>query len=678
MNNAHGLNQDKRENGTVSTLDAEECIEISIIGNPNVGKTSLFNILTGAKQYVANWPGVTVEKKIGYFKYKDRTFKLVDLPGVYTLSAKSEDEKVAKDYVLNKSYQIVILVADALNLESSMFLLLQLLEMDANIILVINAIDEAKEKGRIIDPSPITKTLNIPVVLTSARTGEGIEELLEVIYNYSKPKSRVKTRIKYPPNVEKFIEFFQELINKYPEIATNYSGYLENDWLPVYLLEFGNEDLKLPKSFLKELEKSFDLEKLQKEYTKWKLDFISYLVSSSIINEGIDWSLRDILDHVLTHKVLGILIYIFAMFAIFSLTFNLAQPLSDLLELAFTSVGNFLSNVIPVPWLNSLVVDGIIGGLGGVLVFIPQIFILFFFLGFLEESGYLPRAAFLVDRIARNFGLSGRSFMSIILGFGCNVPAIISTKTIANKKERLALTLSLPFASCSARLPVYILLIGTFFPSNAALVLLLIYLSSIVLVLVSSKFLQKFITQSEDIPFIIELPRFRMPTFKNLAIYTWNRGKHFLQKAGSIILIATIIIWALSFFPNFGQDINNSYAAGIGKVFEPLTKHLGWDWRINTGLVFGVAAKEVVVSSYSTLFNVGEDSLSYALQNVLSPASALALIFFVLAYVPCFATLATIKSETNSWKWPIFTLVYTTAVAYVIANAVYFIGGIFL
>jgi len=683
MNKGHDQSQDHESSNTnVLTLDTgqNQNIEISIIGNPNVGKTSLFNILTGAKQYVANWPGVTVEKKVGTFKYKDATFKLVDLPGVYTLSSKSEDEKVAKDYIINKNYEIVILVADALNLESSMFLLLQLLEMNVNIILAINAIDEAKEKGRIIVPSPIIKTLNIPVVLTSARTGEGIDELLEVIYKYSlsKTKSRVKTRIKYPPNIDKFIQSFMELASNYPEIKINYSNYLENNWLPVYFLEFGNEDLNLPKSFLKELETLFDLDNLRAEYTKWKLDFISYLVSSSIINEGIDWSLRDILDHVLTHKVLGILIYIFAMFAVFSLTFNLAQPLSDLLELAFTSAGNYLSKVIPIPWLNSLVVEGVICGVGGVLVFIPQIFILFFFLGFLEESGYLPRAAFLVDRIARSFGLSGRSFMSIILGFGCNVPAIISTKTIANKKERLALILSLPFASCSAKLPVYILLIGTFFSSNAALVLLLIYLSSIVLVLVSSKFLQRFITQSEDIPFIIELPRFRMPTFKNLAIYTWNRGKHFLQKAGGIILVATIIIWALSFFPNFGQDINSSYAAGIGKVFEPLTKHLGWDWRINTGLVFGIAAKEVVVSSYSTLFNVGEGSLSFALQNVLTPASALALIFFVLAYVPCFATLATIKSETNSWKWPIFTLFYTTVIAYLIANVVFFIGGIFI
>ncbi|MGY4686702.1 ferrous iron transport protein B [Petrotoga sp. DB-2] len=660
----------------VETVDKEA--EISIIGNPNVGKTSLFNLLTGTKQYVANWPGVTVEKKIGSFKYKGKTFKLVDLPGVYTLSAKSEDERVAKDYLISNTSEIVIVVADALNLESSMFLLFQLIEIGVKTILVINSVDEAREKGRIIDPSPISKTLNIPVILTSAKTGEGKEELLEEAYKLSKEKNLTKKKIMYPEEIENFINFFQDKVSKFPKISSKYQNYIDSSWLPIYFLEFGSEDLELPQDFLTELKENFDIEELKNKYLNWKFNFISYLVSSSIIKEGIDWSLRDILDHVFTHKILGILIYVFALFAVFSLTFSLAQPLSDLLDSTFTFLGNSISEFVTIPWLESLLVDGVIAGVGGVLVFIPQIFILFFFLGFLEESGYLPRAAFLVDRIARNFGLSGRSFMSIILGFGCNVPAIISTKTIANKKERLALILSLPFASCSARLPVYILLISAFFSTHAATIMLLVYLSSIALVLISSKFLQRFITQSEDIPFIIELPRFRMPTLKNLSIYTWNRGKHFLQKAGGIILIATVLIWFLSFFPNFGTDINSSFAASIGRVFEPLTNHLGWDWRINTGLIFGVAAKEIVVSSYATIFNVGEGSLTYALQNALTPASALALIFFVMAYIPCFATLATIKAETNGWRWAVFSFIYTTVVAYLIANLVFFVGGIFL
>lgn len=665
-------------NSEDTNLVVDKEFEISIIGNPNVGKTSLFNLLTGSRQYVANWPGVTVEKKIGSFKYKEKVFKLVDLPGVYTLSAKSEDERVAKDYIISKSSEIVIVVADALNLESSMYLLFQLIEIGTNVVLVINAVDEAREKGRVIDPDPISKTLNIPVILTSAKTGEGKEELLEEIYKLSKENKIIKSKIKYPEEIESFINFFNESYSQYTNELTQTEIFANNSWNPIHFLEFGEEDLNLSNDFLEILRNRFDLVELKNKYLNWKFNFITYLASSSIIKEGIDWSFRDILDHVFTHKVLGILIYVFALFAVFSLTFSLAQPLSDILEGGFTFLGDSLAGFISIPWLESLVVDGIIAGVGGVLVFLPQIFILFFFLGFLEESGYLPRAAFLVDRIARSFGLSGRSFMSVILGFGCNVPAIISTKAIANKKERLALILSLPFASCSARLPVYILLISAFFSSQAATVMLLVYFSSILLVLLSSKLLQRFITQSENIPFIIELPRFRMPTLKNLSIYTWNRGKHFLQKAGGIILIATILIWFLSFFPNFGTDINNSFAAYIGRVFEPFTNHLGWDWRINTGLVFGVAAKEIVVSSYSTIFNVAEGNLTFALQNALTPQSALALIFFVLAYIPCFAVLATIKIETNGWKWPIFSLVYTTFVAYIIANVVFYIGGIFL
>ncbi|MDK2812303.1 MAG: ferrous iron transport protein, partial [Petrotoga sp.] len=344
----------------VETVNKEA--EISIIGNPNVGKTSLFNLLTGTKQYVANWPGVTVEKKVGNFKYKGKTFKLVDLPGVYTLSAKSEDERVAKDYLISNSSEIVIVVADALNLESSMFLLFQLIEIGVKTILVINAVDEAREKGRIIDPSPISKTLNIPVILTSAKTGEGKEELLEEAYNLSKEKNLTEKKIMYPEEIENFIEFFQDKVSKYPKISSKYQNYIDSSWLPIYFLEFGNEDLELSKDFLAELKENFDIEELKNKYLNWKFNFISYLVSSSIIKEGIDWSLRDILDHVFTHKVLGILIYVFALFAVFSLTFSLAQPLSDLLDSAFTFLGNSISGLVTVPWLESLLVDGVIAG----------------------------------------------------------------------------------------------------------------------------------------------------------------------------------------------------------------------------------------------------------------------------------------------------------------------------
>lgn len=646
--------------------------EIAIIGNPNVGKTSIFNIITGSRQYIANWPGVTVEKKVGSFSYKGHHFKLVDLPGIYTLSAQSDDEKVARDYLINESPDAVVVVADSLNLERSVYLLMQILEMNLPVILAINSIDEAESKGKIINPSFISKTLNIPVVLTSAKKNIGIGELLDSIHKTAEKKIIPIKNFNYTKEINKFINYFSTKVEKY-DILNSY----DKRWLAIYYLEFGDKNFHFPKELIEEINSRFDINKLKSEFMNWKFSFINSLIKSSVVEEGRSWAMRDILDHVMTHKILGLLIYVVALYFVFSLTFNIASPLSDLIDIGFNYMGNLLNGKISIPWLNSLVIDGIIGGVGGVLIFLPQLFVLFFFMGFLEESGYLPRAAFLVDKLVRKFGLSGRSFMSIILGFGCSVPAIMSTKTIANKKERMALILSIPFASCSARLPVYILLISAFFSKNAATILLLVYISSILLVLLSAKILQVFFIKGEEVPFTIELPRFRMPTLRNLILYSWNRGKHFLEKAGGIILIATIFIWLLSYFPN-NNDISHSYAAYLGKILEPITLHLGWNWQTNISLIFGAVAKEVVASSYMTILNVGQDGITYALQNILTPRSSLALIFFVLSYIPCFATLSVIKQETNSWKWVFFELFYTISVAYILANFVYWIGGIFL
>lgn len=646
--------------------------EVSIIGNPNVGKTSLFNIITGTRQYVANWPGVTVEKKIGSFSYKGHNFKLVDLPGIYTLSACSEDERVARDYFLNESPDAVIIVADALNLERSMHLMIQILEMNLPAVLAINSIDEAEEKGRIINPEVISKTFNIPVILTSAKTMKGIPQLLEAIHRTSEQKKFHDINFQYPVEVNEYIETFKSKAAKYPSL----SGF-DHEWLGIYFLEFGAGSIHTEAELSQSICTSFDMKKLKDIYLNWKYGLIRNLTDMSIVSLGRSWSLRDVLDHVLTHKVLGLLIYLVALFFVFSMTFSIATPLSDLLNLFFSKLSSWAGSVISVPWLKSLVTTGIIEGVGGVLAFIPQIFVLFFFMGFLEESGYLPRAAFLVDKIVRKFGLSGRSFMSIILGFGCNVPAIMSTRTISSTKERLALLLSIPFASCSARLPVYIIIIGAFFPKHAALIMFLLYISSILLVLLSAKLLQVFVTKTDDIPFTIELPRFRLPTAKNLFLYTWEKTEHFLRKASGIILIASILIWFLSYFPS-GSDIQNSFAATIGRSFEFLTRHLGWDWHTNTALVFGVAAKEVIVSTYAATLNTDPAALKDALASSMSPQSALALLYFIMAYIPCFATLSAVKLETASYKWAAFTFIYTIFTAYILANIVFFIGGLIL
>lgn len=643
--------------------------EIALIGNPNVGKTSIFNLLTGTRQYVANWPGVTVERKVGVSNINNTKYRIVDLPGIYTLSANSEDERVARDFFINESPDTVVLIADALNLERTFYLLLQLIEMNLPVILAINSIDEAEEKNKIINTEIISKTFNIPVILTSAKKNTGIDELKDKIEYINKKNEKIYYDLSYPEKISQFIRESKEIFEKDPDLYT-----YNKKWLALNIIEFGLDNILISQEIKNKLDSKYNLNELQELYLNWKFEFINELSETSYLSKGIDWSLRDMLDHVFTHKILGIFIYVLALFMIFSLTFTVSAPLSDLLDMGFGKLGETVSNSIPIDWLSSLLGDGIIGGVGGVLVFIPQIFTLFFFMGFLEESGYLPRAAFLVDKLVRKFGLSGRSFMSIILGFGCNVPAIMSTKAVSNKRERLALILSIPFASCSARLPVYILLISAFFSTNAATIMLLVYISSIFLVLISAKIIELFIKDKENIPFTIEMPRFRMPTLRNLILYTWNKGKHFLEKAGGIILVASILVWLLSYFPNMGQDISTSYAASIGKFFEPVTNHLNWDWRINTGLFFGVAAKEVVVSTYSTLFTGGV-SLVDGLRNALSPQSALALIFFVLAYVPCFATLGVIKSETRSNKLVVFTLIYTTIIAYLLANFVYYVSG---
>jgi len=643
--------------------------EVALIGNPNVGKTSIFNLLTGTRQYVANWPGVTVERKVGISNINGEKYRIVDLPGIYTLSANSEDEKVARDFFINEAPDTVLLIADALNLERTFYLLLQLIEMNLPVVLAINSIDEAEEKNKIVNTEVISKTLNIPVVLTSAKKNIGIDELKEKIEKLNLNDKEIYYDIEYPEKIKEFIRKVEEIFEKDDNLKA-----FNKKWLALNIIEFGLDTNLISDDLKSEIGKNFDVEKLQELYINWKFEFITSISETAYLSKGIDWSLRDMLDHVFTHKVLGIFIYILALFMVFSLTFTVSAPLSDLLDMGFVALAEIVGNTIEIDWLSSLLSDGIISGVGGVLVFIPQIFTLFFFMGFLEESGYLPRAAFLVDKLVRKFGLSGRSFMSIILGFGCNVPAIMSTKAVSNKKERIALILSIPFASCSARLPVYILLISAFFSTNAATIMLLVYITSIFLVLISAKTIELFIKDKESIPFTIEMPRFRMPTFRNLLLYTWNRGKHFLEKAGGIILVASILVWALTYFPNTGQDITTSFAAMIGKFFEPLTDHLGWDWRINTGLFFGVAAKEIVVSTYSTLFT-GGSSLVVSLRNALSPQSALALIFFVLAYIPCFATLGVIKSETRSNKLIVFTLFYTTIVAYLLANLVYYVSG---
>ncbi|MDI3523575.1 ferrous iron transport protein B [Kosmotoga sp.] len=640
-------------------------LSVALLGNPNVGKTSIFNALTGARQYVGNWPGVTVEKRIGIMYHNNIEFKITDLPGTYTLSATSPDEKIARDFLLYESPDIVIVISDAINLERSLYLLLQVLELRGDVILVINAIDEAKKSGIYIDKAEVEKHLGIPIVLTSAVTGEGIPELKNIMSKMKEGK--VHVHYVFDHELEEEISRISSILVARRELK-NYDAR----WLAIKILEGDAEIQKLTGIEINR-ESSQEL-----AVTRYR--FIKQILRDAYSRKTkTKWDLNTAIDHVITHKFLGLLIFLIIMYSVFQLTFSFGAPFSSLIEEVVEGLAGFFSSLIPVQWLSSLISDGIISGVGAVLVFVPNIFILFLALGILEESGYLPRAAFVIDRIMYAMKLSGRSFMSMILGFGCNVSSIMAARAINEPQERITTILVSPFISCSARLPVYVLIAGTFFGAKAGLVVFSLYILSIVFTVLSALFFNKLLYKGKPAPMIMELPRYRRPTVKSLLIYTWNRGKHFLEKAGTIIFAASIIIWFLSYFPSAG-NVHDSYAAILGRVLEPLFRPIGFSWQIVTSLVFGIAAKEVIVSTLTMFYSTGAnlDGGTLTLVNSLTPPTAFAFLIFVLLYVPCIATLVVMKNETGSLKYLIISVVYSFTLAYVMALLFSFIGGYIL
>ncbi len=647
---------------------------VALVGNPNVGKTSLFNALTGSRQYVANWPGVTVSRKEGIRRWRGREIKFVDLPGIYSLGALSLDEKITREYIINEAPEVVVVVVDALNMEQGLYLLLEVLEMRENVMLVVNAIDEARKRGVYINKYELEKHFGVHTVLTSAVTGEGVTELLDkILHMLTSKQVHSLVEITYPEEVEDKINKIVEIIRKKKELHS-----YKPRWLAVKFLEGDAQVLELLKSCGIEDEISQEEhEKYRSLIASRRYEYIETVMKEAVSSKMEKMSFSEAIDHVMTHRFLGIPIFLSFMYLAFKFTFDVMAPFSELIDSGMAALGDWLRNVMGDGWATSLVVDGVIGGVGGVLVFVPNIFGMFLALGFMEEFGYLPRAAFVVDRLMYKLKLSGRSFMSLILGFGCNVPAIMSTRGIGDPRERLITILVSPFITCSARLPVYLLLVGALFRGKEAAMIFIIYLSSMVLTALSSILWNKILFKGEPVPLIMELPRYRLPTLKNLMLYVWDRGKHFLEKAGSIILIASILIWILGYFPNAG-DINTSFAAHMGKALEPIFRPLGFNWKMVTALIFGMAAKEVVVSTFSMLYGFSDEAaaaLHQAIAADFTPVTALAFIFFVMAYIPCFATIAAIASESGSWKWAWWSVLYSLSVAYVLALIIVVVGG---
>lgn len=631
-------------------------LKVALVGNPNVGKTAFFNALTGAHQQVANWPGVTVEKKTGFFKWKDYTVQVVDLPGIYTLQARSADERVSRDFLLKEHPDIVLNIVDATNLSRNLYLTIQLSEMGLKTVLVLNQMDEVKNMNISLNASELSKRLGIKVVKTVATKGVNIDEIMEACLSKA-PRVRYKI---YPEDFEASLRNFEKIFansKKLKDLPLRWLGlaFAEGDELARSILEKSDLLGEATKSF------SFEDENISLIVARSRYEFISSVLKQVEKRPVRSWTISDAFDHVFTHKILGLPLFISIMWMMFQFAFSASTPLSLLISDGFDLLGKY-AHEIP-GWAGSLIGDGLISGVGSVLVFVPLIFFLFFAMGLLEDSGYMSRAAFLIDRIMHKFKLSGKAFIPMMLGFGCNASAIMTTRTIESEKERLISILINPFTSCSARLPVYAVISAAFFGKFAGLTIFSIYIVSITFALTTAVILNFILRNKESSPLTMEMSRYQTPTAKGLWLYTWSKGKHFLKKAGGIILGATVLVWLLSNIP-IGAPLANSWAAQIGKTIAPLFAPLHFDWHITLALIFGGIAKEVTVTTLGTF--AGGNITSF-LKATINPVDAYALMLFVLIYIPCVATQAVMKMETGSYKWPIFSVLWSLSSAYVIA-----------
>ncbi len=657
-------------------------VKIALAGNPNVGKTVIFNGLTGSRQHVGNWPGVTVEKKLGKYTHHDMNIEVVDLPGTYSLSPYSIDEKVARDYIVEEKPDAVVNIVDASNIERNLYLTVQLLEAGANVVVALNMMDEAEAKGMKIDTEKLSEILKAPVVPMVAVKGIGFKDLKDAIYEeVKKHKEHRHMSIGYGREVEKAIVSLEGDVGKCPGLKKYRKRWvaiklLENDKEVIQKVRDGGcmDIIKKAESIREDISKKLD--DPETYFADKRYEFVDDILGVVLIKGKKVWTFSDMLDKVLTHKIFGIPVFLAMMWATFQFTFSVATPFMDAIDVFFGWLGNVASSNISNPALQSLVTDGIIGGVGSVLIFLPNIFLLFFVLSLMEDSGYLSRAAFVMDKAMYKIGLSGKSFVPMLLGFGCNVPAIMATRTIEDRKDRLITILVNPLMSCSARLPVYILFAGAFFIGIEGSVIFSMYLLGIVLAILMSLLLRKLFFRGKPSPLIMEMPPYRMPTVKSSAIHMWEKGSMFLKKAGTIIFLGVVIIWFLSTYPGgAGSDIENSYVAMLGHWVQPIFAPLGWDWKAAVALVFGFVAKEIVVGAYGTFYGIGDADeenqiLRGALQGAFTPVSAYAYMAFALIYVPCLATIGVIKQETGSWKWTLFAVAYMMGLAYLVAAVI--------
>ena len=693
----------------MSTLAAERRkeIRVALVGNPNCGKTSLFNMASGSHEHVGNYSGVTVDAKEGNFEYGGYHFKIVDLPGTYSLSAYSPEELYVRRNLIEDIPDVVINVVDASNLQRNLYLTTQLIDMNLKVVMALNMYDELEARGDKLDIKQLGYLLGMPIVPTVSRIGEGLEALFDKVIQVdenSDPYLARHIHINHGAELEQSIDRLKELIQKNPDIRYKYSTrflaikYLENDKEVEAVIEkLPNRDEIIVARFQEQQRIN---EMLQSGAESALVDAKYAFVQGALAETYEPYqgkkkrtTLTDKIDALVTHKWAAFPLFLLVLYFVFNSTFVIGEHPVRWIECIVSHFSAFVASAMSEGWLKDLVVDGVIGGVGSVLVFLPNILLLYFFISLLEDSGYMARAAFIMDKLMHKIGLHGKSFIPMIMGFGCNVPAILATRTIESPKSRLITTLIIPMMSCAGRMPVYILIAGAFFPKNAGLVMLGLYALGILMAVLGAKILSRFFKE-DDLPFVMELPPYRVPTAKSIFRHTWEKGRQYLQKMSGIILVCSIVIWFLGYFPNQDrydtpqQQQEHSFIGYVGKAMEPALKPLGFDWRMGVGIVAGVGAKELVVSTLGVMYaddepvaletNADETRLQRALIKSVTPAGALAYMVFILLYFPCIATFIAIKHETGGWKWALFTAVYTIVLAWVMAFATFHLASLFL
>ncbi len=714
-------------------------INVALVGNPNCGKTTIFNFITGAAEHVGNYGGVTVDAKKGKTKKFGYTFEITDLPGTYSLSAYTPEEVYVRNHLFYELPDVIINVVDGSNLERNLYLTTQLIDMNIPTVIALNMYDEMQQRGDKIDYKSLSKLLGMPVVPTIGATGFGIDKLLQTVievYEEKNPDIR-PIKINYGPEIEEAIEELKILIDT--DFNSHITNIISPHFIAIKLLEKdpkikdlvkimpnGQQIIETTNRLIKHLENILK-EDTEVLIADARYGFIAGALKETYQEGNIDkFKTTKVIDSVLTHKYFGFPIFLVILWIMFESTFRIGGYFAGWIQWLVDGFGFLVDKYMADGMLKDLIIQGIVGGVGSVLVFLPNILILFLFISFLEDTGYMARVAFIMDKLMHRIGLHGKSFIPMLMGFGCNVPAIMATRTLENKKDRLVTMLIIPFMSCSARLPVYILILGTFFPRDAGTIMLGIYILGVIVAILTAILLNKTLFKKEQAPFVMELPPYRMPTTRVVVKHMWHKGKEYINKMGGVILVASIIIWTLGYFPRlknnpyedeikhiqqqYSQLIKanpqqasvlekqrdslvalyqveaeasrqyNSYIARLGKAIEPFMRPLGFDWKATVAIIAGFSAKEIVVSTMSVLYQSTDNTqLQQKLKQATYPDGpnkgkpvftipvVIAFIIFVLLYVPCVATVTAIARESGSWKWALFSIAYSISVAWILA-----------